>query len=94
MISVPGGRFPRGERRASSSLEKHVLLHRFASFVANELCTIRFLRGLTWTRFSRWKDIGRTVIRPISLRRVTAGALVFSPPSTTIYKIIKFNNKI
>ena len=34
----------------------------------------KLLRGLTWTRFSRWKDIGRTVIRPISLRRVTAGA--------------------
>jgi len=35
------------------------------------------LRGLTWTRFSRRKDVGRTVICPTSLRRVTAGAHVF-----------------
>jgi len=39
--------------------------------------SLRSLWGHTWTHFSRWKDIGRTIIRPISLRRVTAGAQVF-----------------
>jgi len=39
--------------------------------------SLHSLWGHTWTRFFRWKDIGRTVIRPISLRRVTTGAHVF-----------------
>ena len=47
-------------------------------------CTCRFAFGAENICYSRRKDIGRTVIRPISLRRVIAGAHVFSPSSNPI----------
>jgi len=70
------------------------------SFVANELCKFFLHNSLPAGSsphaldaslseqknicYSHWKEIGRTFIRPISLRRVTAGAHVFSPSSTPI----------
>jgi hypothetical protein len=50
---------------------------RLSAGMASASSTSKLICGVFRSCFSRWKDIGRTVIRPISLRRVTAGADAF-----------------